>query len=703
MRGFPRVSARSSRCPRFWPATQESAELIERLEVHYLANPTGALHFALVSDWTDANSEATNRDAALLAMAAGGIARLNERYPAADGVPRFLLLHRHRVWSETQQRWIGWERKRGKLHELNRLLRGATDTTFLPGDDARVPTGIKYVVTLDSDTRLPRDSVFRLVGKMAHPLNQARLDPVEDRVVEGYGILQPRVTPSLSVGVEGSFFQRIFSGNSGIDPYSSAISDVYQDLFGEGSYSGKGIYDVDAFEAALSGRVPDGTMLSHDLFEGVFARSGLVSDVEVIEEYPSRYDVASARQHRWVRGDWQLLPWMGGLFHIVLKDAAAIPAIGLWKMFDNLRRSLSAPAALLALLVGWTLPLSSALIWTAFVALVIALPTLLPLISGVLPSRRDVHMRNHLESIRQDAVVAASQMAMIIIFLPHQAWLMVDAIARTIFRLTISRRHLLQWTTAAQSAQRRRTGWLSFYSQMAASLVVAAVAALFVWLSSRASLPIAGPFIVAWAISPAIARWVSFPPPDAARLSIGKREGDYLRLVARRTWRFFETFVTEADHMLPPDNFQEDPEAGRGPPHVTHEPRPLSSVGRRVRGSSAGSAPKKPSQRIEATLATMERLGRFRGHFFNWYDTSDLRPLDPPYVSSVDSGNLAGHLIALSGACATWREHPAAQSRLTTGAADALALAREAFAGLPDETRKHLEKTNALNRALELA
>ncbi|MEI6203300.1 MAG: hypothetical protein WCP68_15225, partial [Enhydrobacter sp.] len=534
-------------------------ELIERLEVHYLSNPTGALHFALASDWTDADSETTDRDAALLTAATAGIARLNERYPAADGAPRFLLLHRHRVWSETQQRWIGWERKRGKLHELNRLLRGATDTTFLPGDASRVPAGIKYVVTLDSDTRLPRDSVFRLVGKMAHPLNQARLDPVERRVVEGYGILQPRVTPSLSVGAEGSFFQRIFSGNSGIDPYSSAISDVYQDLFGEGSYSGKGIYDVDAFETALNGRVPDGTMLSHDLFEGVFARSGLVSDVELIEEYPSRYDVASARQHRWVRGDWQLLPWMGGLFHIFFKDAAAIPAIGLWKMFDNLRRSLSAPAALLALLVGWTLPLSSALIWTAFVALVIALPTLLPLISGVLPSRRGVHMRNHLESIRQDSVVAASQMAMIIIFLPHQAWLMVDAIARTIFRLTISRRHLLQWTTAAQSAQRRRTGWLSFYSQMVASLVVAAVAGLFVWLSSRASLPIAGPFIVAWAVSPAIARWVSFPPPDAARLAIGKRDGNYLRLVARRTWRFFETFVTEAEHMLPPDNSQEDP------------------------------------------------------------------------------------------------------------------------------------------------
>src|SRR5476649_1065008 len=365
--------------PTFLVSEAGIRELIERLEVHYLSNPTGALHFALVSDWTDAESETTDRDAALLATATAGIARLNERYPAADGVPRFLLLHRHRVWSETEQRWIGWERKRGKLHELNQLLRGATGTTFLLGHDSTVPTGIKYIVTLDSDTRLPRDSVFRLVGKMTHPLNQARLDPVEYRVVEGYGILQPRVTPSLSVGEEGSFFQRIFSGNSGIDPYSSAISDVYQDLFGEVSYSGKGIYDIDAFEAALNHRIPESTLLSHDLLEGIFARAGLVSDIEVVEEFPSRYDVAAARQHRWARGDWQLLPWIFGRRDAAGDDRGSgkLPLIALWKMLDNLRRTLSAPASVSALLMGWLLPASSALLWSAFIIATVALPALL--------------------------------------------------------------------------------------------------------------------------------------------------------------------------------------------------------------------------------------------------------------------------------------------------------------------------------------
>jgi cyclic beta-1,2-glucan synthetase len=297
-------------------------EQIEHLEIHHLANPDGELYFALLSDWTDAAAETAPGDDELLEAAAAGIARLNRRYGAAPAGERFLLLHRRRVWNESQRRWIGWERKRGKLHELNRLLRGAADTTFL-GVGGRPPTapgGVRYVITLDADTRMPRETARRLVGKMAHPLNHPLFDADTRRVVEGYGVLQPRVAPSLPIGREGSLFQRIFSSASGIDPYASAVSDVYQDLFGEGSYTGKGIYDVDAFEAALEGRVRDSTLLSHDLFEGTFARAGLASDIEVVEEYPARYDVAAARQHRWARGDWQLLPWILGRAHASADD-----------------------------------------------------------------------------------------------------------------------------------------------------------------------------------------------------------------------------------------------------------------------------------------------------------------------------------------------------------------------------------------------
>ncbi len=364
----------------------EVAEQIERLEVHYLANPDGDLRFALLSDWTDAPTETMAGDEDTLAAAREGIERLNRRHgPAAEGGERFFLFHRRRLWNESQRAWMGWERKRGKLHELNRLLRGATDTTFLPtaGSPPVAPPGIRYVITLDADTRLPRGAVNRLVGAMAHPLNRPRLDPGTNRVVEGYAVLQPRVTPPLPGG-EGSFFQRLSSGPAGIDPYAAAVSDVYQDLFGEGSYTGKGIYDVDAFEAALAGRVPENALLSHDLFEGVFARAGLVTDVELFESAPSHYGVAAARQHRWARGDWQLLPW-------ILR--APMPLIGRWKMLDNLRRTLSAPAVFLTLIAGWTLPATSPAVWIGFVLAAIGLPALVPALVG-----RDPSAPRHLEA-----------------------------------------------------------------------------------------------------------------------------------------------------------------------------------------------------------------------------------------------------------------------------------------------------------------
>ena len=676
-------------------------EQIERLEVHYLSNPFGAVHFALLSDWADAAAETVPGDSDLLAAAVTGIARLNRRYPAGDGADRFLLLHRRRVWNGAQGRWMGWERKRGKLHELNRLLRGATDTTFLD-TASHPPADARYVVTLDSDTRLPRDTVQRLAGKMAHPLNRPLVDTALNRVVEGYGVLQPRVTPSLPVGVEGSLFQRIFSSSSGIDPYSSAVSDVYQDLFGEGSYSGKGIYDIDAFEAALAGRVPDNTMLSHDLFEGVFARSGLVSDIEVVEEFPARYDVATARQHRWARGDWQLLPWLFGSVKGSLsqRQASPVTAVGFWKMFDNLRRTLSAPAAFVALLAGWTLPLPAALAWTGFVVLTIALPTMLPVMSALLPRNSAITTRSHLFALVSDVGHAAAQTALLLAFLPHQAWLMLDAIGRTLYRLFVSRRHLLDWTTAAQSTSLLRSGWPAFAGQMAGSLFITSLAALAVWHAGRAALPVAAPLILAWLISPAIARWVSVAPGDAGRLAIAPADARALRLIARRTWRFFETFVTEADNMLPPDNFQEDP-AGV----VAHRTSPtniglllLSTAGAREFGW-IGTL--EAVERLESTLATVGRLKRHRGHFFNWYDTTDLRPLDPAYISSVDSGNLAGHLIALAGTCAAWRSIPIGATAVADGLGDSLTLARDALGALPDDRRTHLVTSGELAGVLD--
>ncbi|MEX0638696.1 MAG: glycosyl transferase, partial [Burkholderiales bacterium] len=544
----------------------ELEEQIERLEIHHLASPERELHFALLSDWRDAATESVAGDDALLDAAAAGIARLNLRHGPAAGGDRFLLFHRRRLWNEGQRRWMGWERKRGKLHELNRLLRGAADTNFVGvgGPLSAPPAGVRYVITLDADTRMPREAARRLVGKMAHPLNHPRFDAATRRVVEGYGVLQPRVTPSLPIGREGSLFQRIFSSMSGIDPYAAAVSDVYQDLFGEGSYTGKGIYDVDAFEAALEGRVREGTLLSHDLFEGTFARAGLASDIEVVEEFPSRYDVAAARQHRWARGDWQLLPWIAG-------RAGALPLIGRWKMFDNLRRSLSAPACVLALAAGWALPLQAAALWTGFVVSTIAVSTLLPVLAAIVPRRARTTMRSHLHALAADVRLALSLTVLLLVFLAHQAWLMADAIGRTLYRLLASRRHLLDWVTADQVRVGPRLDLSGFYRLMGGGIAVGGAAAIgAAWIGGEAW-PVALAFALAWIASPAIARWTSLSPLVAGRLPVSPAEARALRRVARRTWRYFETFVTATDHWLPPDNFQEDPK-----PVVAHRTSPTN-------------------------------------------------------------------------------------------------------------------------------
>ncbi len=398
--------------PTILASPAEIQELIERLEVHYLANSDGEIHFAILSDWLDAASEQAPGDGELLAAAVSGIQRLNDLHGALPGGERrFFLFHRRRLWNEGEQKWMGWERKRGKLRELNRLLRGASDTTFLAvgGERPRAPENVRYVITLDADTRLPRRAACQLVSAMAHPLNRPRFDPATGSVIEGYGVLQPRVTSSLPTAEESSLFQRIFSGPAGIDPYAAAVSDVYQDLFHEGSYAGKGIYDIDAFEASLSGRVPENALLSHDLFEGLFARAGLASDIELFEEFPRHYEIAAARQHRWARGDWQLLPWILGHAEITSGDRARTPTalISEWKIVDNLRRSLSAPATILALLAAWTLPFADPLIWTAFILATIAIPALLPFCLGIIPRRRGISKRTHVRAVATDFFIAS--------------------------------------------------------------------------------------------------------------------------------------------------------------------------------------------------------------------------------------------------------------------------------------------------------
>jgi len=654
----------------------EVTEQIDRLEVHYLANPSGDLRFAILSDWLDAPAESMPGDDGTLGAAREGIARLNRRHGVApDGGERFLLFHRRRLWNESERAWMGWERKRGKLRELNRLLRGATDTSFV-ATGAVTPSGIRYVITLDADTRLPRGAVDRLVGTMAHPLNRPRFDIGRQRVVEGYAVLQPRVTPPLP-GREGSLFQRLSSGPAGIDPYAAAVSDVYQDLWGEGSYTGKGIYDVDAFEAALAERVPDNALLSHDLFEGVFARAGLVTDVELFESAPSHYAVAAARQHRWVRGDWQLLPWILG---------SRIPLVGRWKMLDNLRRTVSAPATYLTLVVAWLMPGTSPMVWSAFILATVAVPTLLPVLGGLLPRGRGISKRSYIRAVGRDLLLAGSQFGLTITMLTHQTWLMSDAIARTLVRVYVTHRRLLEWVTAAQAKAGLRLDLRGFCRRMGGGVALAAVAAVAVAWGRPEAWPAALLFLPLWAVSPAVARWISMPRSTEAARPLSAADARALRLIARRTWRFFTTFVGPEDHALPPDNFQETPG-----PVVAHRTSPtniglylLSTVAARDFGW-VGTVD--AVERLEATLETLNGLERFRGHFYNWYDTKHCYALEPKYVSSVDSGNLAGHLIALVHACEEMLERPLLDRSALVGIEDTVLLVHLSVARAAGDAR----------------
>ncbi|MBA3577269.1 MAG: glycosyl transferase [Sphingomonas sp.] len=652
---------------------------IEELEVHHLASLEGDVHFALLSDWADAAEQQVKGDDELLAAAQAGIARLNAIYSKAPGGDRFLLLHRRRVWNESERRWIGWERKRGKLHELNRLLRGAKDTNFITSDGQPpyVPADVRFVITLDADTKLPRDTVRRLIGKLAHPLNRPRFDSRSGRVVEGHGVLQPRITISLPLDREGSLFHRIFANASGIDPYAAAASDVYQDLFGEGSYAGKGIYDVDSFEAALAGRVPESTLLSHDLFEGIFARAGLASDVEVIEDFPARHDVSVRRNHRWARGDWQLLPWVFG----ISEKGKSLPIVGRAKMVDNLRRSLTAPSCVLGLITGWALNRDVALIWSSFLVVALAAPALIPFFDGLLSRAPGNTLKSRLQALATDLKMALARWILLLAFLAEQAWSMGDAIIRTLVRIVVTRRHLLQWVTAAQLESGPEPTLSDYYRNMASALAIAVAAVSVASYWGEGTWPFALAFGLLWTASPAIAWQISAAPPAPRRLQITPSETRSLRQIARRTWRFFEATVTPADHMLPPDNFQETPN-----PVLAHRTSP-TNIGMYL--LSVASARDfgwigtwDALIRIEETLTTLTRMARFRGHFYNWYDTRDLRALDPHYVSTVDSGNLAGHLIVLANACAQWEGIPAGRATDVAGAADSLDLAQAAIQAL---------------------
>jgi len=636
-------------------------EALEHIEVQYLANRDPNLQFAILSDYTDAKTEHRDGDEEILAAATAGVKALNTKYNNA-GEDVFFLFHRPRLWNPKQNVWMGWERKRGKLAQFNKFLRGGAQDAFstIIGDTSRLKS-VRYVITLDSDTVLPRDAAQLLVGTIAHPLNRAQYDEHIGRVTEGYGIIQPRVGVSLT-SAHKSYFASIHSGHPGVDPYTTAVSDVYQDLYGEGSFTGKGIYDVDAFEEATHGRFPENTLLSHDLIEGNWVRAGLATDIEVYDDYPARYLTYTRRKHRWIRGDWQLLGWLKGT---VPGPDGPMPnrlsAISRWKVFDNLRRSLVEIFQLALLIAGWFLVPGSVIEWTAVLLVAIAFPWLFSLAISLLRPPRDQSWLAYYLAVGRDAITNAQQFSLAIVFLPHQAVVSADAIMRTLYRLFVSHRNLLEWQTASQVERTlgvgsQRETWRRMWPVTVLCVVLAVVIGLHVSVG-RGSSPderfifIMGtlPLVLAWLASPSIALALS-RPAILGEIHLTESEREAAVRYARLHWTYFEKFVTEETHWLAPDNFQEDPEPvlalRTSPTNIGLQLLTIVSamdLGFINRGEMI--------ERLERVFRSLERMRRFHGHFFNWYDLNELRVLEPGYISTVDSGNLAGHLIALKQAC----------------------------------------------------
>jgi cyclic beta-1,2-glucan synthetase len=668
--------------PTMLTSTQNIEDLIKSLEVHFLANRDDHLNFGLLTDFRDATEETLPEDEPLLQLVQQRIEELNDKYQNPEG-NTFFLFHRPRQWNPLDKIWMGYERKRGKLEDLNGLLRGRSSDRFaLVVGETTVLGNVKYVITLDTDTQLARDSVWQFVGTMAHPLNRARYDENKQRVVGGYGILQPRVVVNLS-GTNRSLFARMCASEFGIDPYTRAVSDVYQDIFGEGSFIGKGIYEVDAFERALGGRFPDNRILSHDLLEGCYARSGLLSDVQLYEEYPSRYSTDVSRRHRWIRGDWQIVSWL--LPSIPGPDAHLqknpLSMLSRWKILDNLRRSLISAALTLMLLLGWIF-LPSVLFWSLAVIGIILIPSLLVSALNTLQKPADVTFRQHLAAIMRSTRRSFNQAVFTLVCLPYEAYFSLDAIVRVVWRMLITHKRMLQWNPSVDSEHNRRTDIVSLFQIMWIGPFVATAAVIMLITYKPSDLVIALPILSLWFASPAIAWWISRPFTNRQE-KLTTDQTYYLRKLSRKTWAFFETFIGPEDNWLPPDNYQEFPVAV-----IAHRTSPTNmGLALLANLSTYDFGTISLGKLIERTIKafhTMESLERYKGHFYNWYDTKSLKPLTPLYISSVDSGNLAGHLLTLKSGLLGLADHKILGTRLFESLSVTLRIIIDASMAVPE-------------------
>jgi cyclic beta-1,2-glucan synthetase len=661
-KGIPDEHATLVVIPMMLTNLQVVRQEVERLEVRFLANREENLFFGLFSDFTDSLEPTAPTDTALLEAAHDGINQLNARYLGG----RFLLFHRQRVWSASERQWIGRERKRGKIEDLNMLLTGQGPKEIQVAGSLPLP--IRYVITLDADTQLPATSARRMVETIAHPLNRVEIDPATRTRRRGFTIIQPRVSIALP-GATATRFTRVFADTTGTDPYCQSVSDAQQDLFGEAIFHGKAIYDVRAFRTTVGDRFPAETLLSHDLIEGAHVGVALASDIELFENLPLNYVTYCRRQHRWIRGDWQIAPWILGRVAAPggRTERNPLTLVNRWRILDNLRRSLVPLASLLLLLFGWLISAAPGA-WSLVVGLAIVIPGLAPLLD---------RLARHIQgSVRgwQGAADELTRAVVMIAFLPHQAWLSVDAIVRVAYRRFISRHHLLQWQTAESTgAQVHRHAGVIFRQL----LVIAGLSVLLmVVLHAEHAFAPTSVFLALWVVSPALMRWLGRRDPLLKRDQIDIQDKHFLRRLGRRTWRYFDDLVNAGTNWLPPDNSQLALHV-----EVAQRTSP-TNIGLWLTSALAGLdfgylTVTDFLNRCTQTMATLDRLERYEGHLLNWYNTKTLDPLLPRYVSTVDSGNLLASLWVFERGCRDLLRAPVLSQSCLRGIADTLGVLRE--------------------------
>ncbi|HEV2117273.1 MAG TPA: glucoamylase family protein [Terriglobales bacterium] len=651
-------------------------KLVEDLEIRYLGNRDPNLHFALLTDLRDSAKQAPEDDP-LVTLCAELIAKLNEKY-SGQSTGSFLMLHRHRVYDEREGVWMGWERKRGKLQDLNQLLRRQHDSFPVKVGNTTILPQVRFVITLDSDTELPRGTAHRMVGALAHPLNRAIVDNRRNIVVSGYGILQPRVGVSVHSAAR-SRLANIYSGQTGLDIYTHAVSDVYQDLYGEAIFAGKGIYEVDTLHQVLNGRFPCNALLSHDLIEGAYARAGLASDIELIDDYPSHYSAYNRRKHRWLRGDWQVAGWL--FSHVPDQTGARVPnpisLISRWKILDNLRRSLVEPATFLLLLLGWLVLPGRAMHWTLAAIAILFFPAWLECALNLLRALKNQRMEPARAAL-SGFVMQNVSLFLNLTFLAHQTLLSLDAIVRALVRRMVTGKRLLEWETAAEAelGAHRRTP-VDVYLDWTSTLAFA-VAVTVASIHPRALLA-AIPVLGLWASSKRLSKWLN-QPPRTCRCQVTPQDQLLLRRAALRTWRYFAEFSNEEHNWLIPDNVQETP--ARIAARISPTNLGFLLNARQVACEFGYLTVPEFAVLTQRTLQTVRKMPRYRGHLLNWYDTRTLAPLPPLFVSCVDSGNLMASLWTLQQGCQERLHRPVLERNLAQGFLDHLLVLGDA-GGVP--------------------